>query len=115
MSALDDVIAALATIVEDLDPDCVSGSDAARLTAAFERGERLCAAGKALMAGRAAACGTWSKDGWRCAEEWLAKISGVALGTARATLGLAGHLDSQPDVERALKAGEISSDQAAKI
>ncbi|MHB1534349.1 MAG: hypothetical protein ACYC1D_07005, partial [Acidimicrobiales bacterium] len=77
MPALDTVIAALATIVEDLDPDSVSGSDAARLTAVFERGERLCAAGKALMAGRAAACGAWSKDGWRSAEEWLAKVSGV--------------------------------------
>ncbi|MHB1536424.1 MAG: hypothetical protein ACYC1D_17810, partial [Acidimicrobiales bacterium] len=115
MSAIETVIAALAAIVEGLDPGCVSGSEAARLTAVFERGERLCGAGKALMAGRAAACGTWSKDGWRSAEEWLAKVSGSALGAARSTLAVAGHLDSQPEVERALKTGEISPDQAAKI
>ncbi|MHB1536292.1 MAG: hypothetical protein ACYC1D_17125, partial [Acidimicrobiales bacterium] len=32
-----------------------------------------------------------------------------------AHLAVAGRLDSQPEVERALKAGEISSDQAARI
>ncbi|MHB1536530.1 MAG: hypothetical protein ACYC1D_18345, partial [Acidimicrobiales bacterium] len=115
MSALETVIGALATIVEGLDPGCVSGSDAARLTTVFERGERLCGAGKALMAGRAATCGTWSGEGWRSAEEWLSKVSGTALGAARATLAVAGHLDAQPEVKRALKAGEISSEQAARI
>lgn len=112
---LSETIQALAEAVEGIDPARTSGADAARLVKIFERGERLCAAGKTLMAARAAECQEWSKAGARSAGDWLAQVSGTSKSAAQRRLDTAKLLADQPEVADALKSGEISPDQAAEI
>ena len=112
---LSEVLEVLAGLVDGLQPGCTSGSDAARLVKLFERGERLCAAGKTLMLSRAVECNEWSKSGARSAPQWLSQLSGVAPAAAQRTLDTAGKLVSQPEVADALRSGELSAAQAAEI
>ena len=99
---LSEAIEALAEVVDGIDPARTSGSDAARLVKLFERGERLCAAGKTLMAARAAECQEWSKAGARSAGDWLAQVSGTSKNTAQRCLDTAKLLADQPEVTGAL-------------
>src|SRR5690349_2478623 len=85
-AVLDAAVSTIAQVVADLEVGCISGRDAALLAALFAKGERLCAAGKALTAVKVADAGTWIGSGARSPEEWLANISGTGLGTARAAL-----------------------------
>ena len=62
------------------EPECLDAAVAAELVEEFARGERLCAAGKALAARRVEATGTWRAEGYRSAAHWLANTSGVTVG-----------------------------------
>ena len=90
-------------------------ADAARLVSLFERGERLSAAGKTLMAARAVECHQWARDGAQSPREWLSQVSGVPLGSAQRTLDTAEQLVAQPELAGAFKAGDLSPAQAAEI
>lgn len=105
----------LAAAVQGLEPDRVAGVDAARLVTLFERGERLCAAGKTLMAARAVDCRQWAGKGARSPQEWLSEISGVPVGTAQRTLLTAEQVTARPELADAMRSGELSSAQAAEI
>ena len=69
MSSLTD---GLGSLVADLDPELLLGSDAASLYAAFCRLERLIVAGKTLLAPRIAASGHWEAEGHRSPATLLA-------------------------------------------
>ncbi len=69
----------IADVVGALDPDAVSGSSARELWAAFDRAERLYAAGKTLLARRIAATHQRS-GGTRSAAEELSRRSGSSSG-----------------------------------
>ena len=105
----------VAAIVAEFDPDRFSGADAERLTEMFAWGERLCATGKALAAGRVAATGVWQASGERSAADWLGRVSGQTSAAAAATLGTARRYRNQPDVEAAARAGELSESQGAAV
>jgi hypothetical protein len=109
------VVNDLSTIVQELDPACLSGADASKLMAVFERGEKLCAAAKSLLAARAAETRQWARCGARSAEEWLAGRWGVSSSDARSALRTADSASKQPELEEALRAGELSSEQASEI
>jgi hypothetical protein len=112
---LEDLIGGLGEAVESLDPDCFSGSDAARLVVLFDRGEKLCATGRALMARRAAECNEWSKTGARSAADWLAMLSGTSHSDAQGVLDSAETAAGQPALDEAMRSGDLSSDQAREI
>lgn len=72
------------TIRRAVEPDRTDGARAAELVEEWAEAERLCAAAKALYAHRAAATGTWRREGYRSAAHWLAVKSISAVGMRRA-------------------------------
>src|SRR5690242_1425173 len=91
----DEIIDALAAVVQRLDMALLSGDDAARLTTLFARGERLCATGKAMAACRAAECRQWAQAGHQSPERWLAQLSGTSQSAARMSLAVAEQMEAQ--------------------
>lgn len=112
---LSQLVDELAAAVKGLEPDRVAGFEAAQLVTLFERGERLCAAGKTLMAARAVECRQWAGTGARSPQEWLSQLAGVPLGAAQRTLDTAEQVATQPELADAVRSGELSSAQAAEI
>jgi Domain of unknown function (DUF222) len=105
----------LAGLVDRLDPDAVSGSTAGELWAVLDRSERLCAAGKTLLARRLARTHRPERAGDKTAIEDLARRSGTSTGAARDSLDTSARLPEQPGVQGALRRGEVSLAQAAVI
>src|SRR5262245_15845512 len=100
-SELDAVVARLDAVLRDLEPGLVDAAGAARLVDAFARGERLCAAGKAIAAGRVDETGVWRDDGARSGAHWLAARSGATVGEAERALRTARALHELPATEAA--------------
>ncbi|MGH9121612.1 MAG: hypothetical protein ACRDYC_06655, partial [Acidimicrobiales bacterium] len=109
------VMGELAAVVRHLDLDAYSGADAARLTKLFARGERLCAAAKALAAAKAKEARQWEREGSRSSEEWLANQSGSDRGAAREAEAAGEGAATAPELEDALRGGELSLKTAAEI
>jgi hypothetical protein len=105
----------LAGLVEGLQPDLYSGTDARRLTELFAWGERLCATGKALAAQRVADTGAWEPCGARNAAEWLGRVSGQTSGQAAEAIETVRRMRDQPQVEHAVRAGMLSPEQGAAV
>ena len=105
----------LAVLVAELEPGCLSGADAKGLYGAFVLAERLCVAGKTLLAPRIDASGIWRDDGHRNAASLLASVEGISPGQARSTLELGHHLDALPDTEEAIRAGRLSRPKATEV
>ena len=112
---LTSVLRTLADIVARLEPERLEGVDARTLTEMFARGERLCAAGKALAARRVAQTGAWQESGERSAAGWLGRVSGAPTGQAADVLASAEQVRDQPEVDDALRAGELSAAQASAV
>ncbi len=98
-----------------LEPDRLSVDDAAGLVGVFAEGERLCAAGKALVAPRAEESNQWRREGHRSPAHWMAVQTGESVGQAVATLETARRLEELPATEAAFRAGELSETQAREI
>ena len=108
-------IATLESVVRDFEPGVVDGSGAARLVELFARGEHLCSAGKALAARRVDETGAHRGSGERSASHWLARISGVGVGSATRVIQTAQALDELPATRKAFCAGRLSEVQAVEI
>ncbi len=108
------VRARLAALVDRLDPDAVSGSAAHELWDVLDASERLCAAGKTLLARRLAATHR-PADGSRSAADELARRAGSPAGLAKDAIEMSRRLPGQPSVERALRRGELSMPQAVAV
>lgn len=105
----------LAQQVRSLDPACLSGADASKLMGLFARGEKLCASAKSLLAARAVETSEWSREGARSAEEWLAARWGTSESSAKAGLRVAEVAGGQPQLDAAIRQGELSAEQASEI
>lgn len=105
----------LATLLDGLDPDAVSGSAAGQLWAALDRVERLAAGGKTLLARRVAETHQPDRDGVRSAAEVLARRGGGTVGAARDALDTSARLPELPRVEAAVRRGELSPAQAVAV
>ena len=108
-------VAALERMARDLDPGLVDGPGAAKLFEIFGRGERVCAAAKALLARRVDETGVWRGDGHRSAAHWVAEATGETVGAAARALDTARALDELPATADAFRAGKLSEVQAAEI
>jgi len=102
----------LGSVLDELDPDRLTGADAALLYGEFAAAERLCLAGKTLLAPRIEASNVWKEGGHHDAASMLALVEGVSQGQARATLANGRHLGDLPATEEALRHGDLS---AAKL
>ena len=96
-------------------PSGLTGPQAVRLLDWFAEVERLAAAGKALVADRAAETNQWRSEGDRSPEHWLARRGGTTVGAAKDALDTARRLKELPATDAAVRAGELSSVQATAI
>ena len=112
MSSLAD---GLGSLVADLDPGLLVGSDAASLYGAFCRLERLVVAGKTLLAPRIAASGHWEAEGHRSPAGLLAELEGGSPGQAKRTLQAGQRLTQLPSTEEALRNGTLSGAKLVEI
>jgi Domain of unknown function (DUF222) len=105
----------LARLLDDLDPDRFTGPRARELWGAFDRIERLGAAGKTLLARRIAATHGRSGSADRSAADELARRGGTSSKTARDSVDTSSRLPNQPQIDAALRRGELSPAQADLI
>jgi hypothetical protein len=112
---VEDAVAALETAVAGLDAACVPPADAARLVAAFVKGERVCGAGKALCATRVADSKIWRDEGQRSPGAWLAKQAGTTITDADATIETARRMEDLAGLDEAYRCGRVSDVQAKEI
>jgi hypothetical protein len=102
-------------VVAELDPECLSGSDAVALYERLAGMERLVLAGKALLAPRIEASGVWKDTGHPNAAALLASLEGVSPGQARATLDIGRRLVELPGTEDALRRGTLSAPKVTEL
>ncbi len=105
----------LESVSRALDPSCLDGGTAAALVEVAARGERICAAIKALGARRVEETNAWREGGHRSAAHWVAETTGKTVGAAGRTLETARALDQLPETDAAFRAGQLSEVQAAEI
>ena len=115
MQAAVDIRNELQARVSTLRPELLAPKNAAELITVFAEIERLGAAGKLLLAKRAAESTEWQKDGHRSAAHWLANESGTSIGAAIATLETSERLTELDDTRDKLTAGELSQAQVTEI
>jgi 5-methylcytosine-specific restriction endonuclease McrA len=105
----------LRAAVSDLDPERLSGPDAARLLEAFAEVERLAAAGRLLSARRVESSNVWRRSGHRSAAAHVAEATGTGIGPALTALETARHLGSLPATDEAVRQGRLSETQVKEI
>jgi hypothetical protein len=110
----DRLVDEVSEFVAGLDPACLEGRSARRLLEVFARGERLMAAGKALMARRVDETGAYHGS-FRTAAHYLAKVSGTSVGAAEQTIRTAHEVEQLPATEAALRAGMLSGAQVKAV
>jgi len=114
----DEVRSALSTleaVVRGFEPTRLEAGDARTMLELFAKGERLCAAGKALTATRVEVTGAHRESGHRSAGQLLAEVGGTTVGAAESMLHAVKRLDALPVVNEAFRAGELSEVQTREI
>ncbi|MGH8825851.1 MAG: HNH endonuclease signature motif containing protein [Jiangellaceae bacterium] len=81
----------------------------------LDASERLCAAGKTLLARRVAQTHRAERAGVKTAAEDLARRGGTTVGAARDAVDVSTRLPDLPRVAAALRRGELSPAQAAAV
>lgn len=112
---LDRVLDELGNFVGALEPDRVATDDATALLERFAAIERRAAAGRILLAYRAAEGNTWMKAGHRHPASWLAEVAGTGVGDGLRTLAMSERGVWLPDTQDALRQGRLSPQQAHEI
>jgi hypothetical protein len=116
MFKIERITADLDELARDLEPECCSGADAARLTEVAAKAARLSETVKMLYAHRAAQTNGWRRTSRAATvEQWLAETSGCTEGVARETLVTAQRLDELPATAERLRSGGLSLAQAAHV
>jgi polyhydroxyalkanoate synthesis regulator phasin len=105
----------LGSVVQGVDAGEISGTEAAAVVGECAAIERLAQAGKLVAAGRVAACDTWRTGGHRSAADWLASVTKCSRAEARALIETADRLAGQPQVDEAVRRGDLNSDQATAV
>jgi hypothetical protein len=116
--AVSDVMAdanALRKSLSSLDAASLAGEECAALVESLSRIEHACAAARARVAARAAACGVHRGAGYADSAEWLARVGGMLAHQARVQLETVRDLEACPATRVALEAGSVSLAQAAEI
>ena len=98
-----------------VDPDACQRVGGAEWWAEFDRVERLAAAGKTVLARRIAATHQPGRSGSRTAAEELARAAGTSAGAAKDAVDTSHRLAEQPELDQAVRRGEVSPPQAALV
>jgi len=105
----------LSAFVAGFEPARFSGTDAETLVGLFTRASRLCEAGKALSAKRAADANRHEASGFKTPSLWLASVTGDSVGDAMDTLDLATTMEHHPGVEDSCRRGKLSKARAKAV
>lgn len=105
----------LAELVSALDVSLLGVHEAAELVSYFGEVANLASAGKLLCAKRVAETSLHFSSGARTPAEWLAKATGESLGEAIGALETAAALEAHPELDEALRSGELSMSSARVI
>ena len=114
-SPLDDVLASLRSVVAEVEVDQLEAHEAARVVEQCAEAERLLAALRVVAAATLEDKALWRREGFRSVAAWMASKTGGAVGTAIATLEMAGLLADLPVVAEAFRSGRLSEAQAREI
>lgn len=115
LDRLRSLVCDLEEYVSSLDFSSFTAVECAEATELFSKTERIAAGGKSLSAARAASLGVHEQEGHRSAEQWLAALSGEGVGRARGAIESGALLGEDPELEKALRSGELSSTESALI
>lgn len=115
LADLERALCIVRSVVEQHEPDRVSGEQAAVLLERLVKLERAVAAGRLGYARRAADCMGWREEGHPSAAAWLAQKTKISMGEAIATLETASTLPTLPATMEALRLGELSVPQVREI
>ncbi len=102
-------------LVVDLDVDRLAGSDAHAALGHVLAMQKVLAGAELLLLRRVRATGAWSGDGERDLTAWHAARSGGRYGASARSIETAESLVDRPALERAVRAGALSGEQAAVI
>jgi hypothetical protein len=109
------LVAETALVVGRLEPRDLPASGVPALLDGFIELERRAAAGRLLLAARAAESNKWKRQGFRSAAEWFAAQSGTSTGCAREDLATSERLEGLEGTSGAVREGRLSPEQAAAI
>ncbi|MGH9000232.1 MAG: DUF222 domain-containing protein [Acidimicrobiia bacterium] len=115
LDELRSVIEQLKVLAAAFDPKVVEGDAAMRFVAVFAEGERLCAAGKVLAAGRVSDAEVWRRGGWRSMADWIDSQTRAGRSQSTSAVETAERLAGCAAVEAELRAGRMSETQAHAI
>ncbi len=113
--ALKRVAEDLRSALSNLEPERLSGPDAATLLELFAEIEKLAAGGKLLAARRVESSNVWRRQGHRSAAAHVAEATGSGLGPAITALEAARQLGSLPATDEAIRDGRLSETQVKEI
>lgn len=115
MTTTADLRAQLHGTVRMLDPDTMTGEQAARVVQDLAAIEKLAATGRMFAALRVARTDAWRGGGHASAAEWLAAQAGISVREAASQIGTAKKADRLPKTKDAMRDGELSPDQAGAV
>jgi len=112
LETIDEHLAGLTDALSAVEPETVSGPDAAAVVERAVRIERLGASARTRFARRVTQTGAYEQRGHKHAAGWLAEQSGESVGQALGVLKTAAQLSEAPVVDDAFKDGRLSLSQA---
>ena len=110
-----EAVAVLIAALRDLDVRRVTPEQCMALVEQLARVERVCAALRTEAAARTIEHGAHHTSGISNGAEWLARETGVGIGEAARSLRTVQELAERPDTSAAVRAGEVSLQQAHEI
>jgi hypothetical protein len=115
LARLEAGLAVLSSVIAELDPARMLGSDAVAVYESLSRYVRMGEAGKTLVAPRIEESGIWKEGGHRSPAVMLADLEGISTGQAQTTLSNGVRLAELPGTEQALRAGELSGPKLTEL
>jgi hypothetical protein len=107
---LEGVVRTLGRVLQDTAPGEVSGDRARSLVSLLGEIERASSSGIALLSPRVIETGSYAKEGYASAPDWLGAVSGSSAGAARARLAAAERAAGSPELAEAHD-GQLSAAQ----
>lgn len=112
---IDEAAEVLSAAVRGLEPENLEPDDAARLVKTFTALTKLAESGRTIVAPYVEGAGLWRRDGHRSPEAWLAAEAGIPHGEAKAILETGRRLVQAPEVDDAVRDGDLSFDQMKEV
>ncbi len=108
-------LAAAVDAVARLDPDDLDTADLAVVLVGLRRSIDRLEGEFARLTTAADTAGVWAADGAVSMATWLSRRTGIGLGRARAAAELGAAMDTVPELDTAVRSGELSPDTAATV